>query len=299
MHPRRLVVPLAVLAALLAPLAAAQDAAPGVPPSATRATAGPIEVAVWVAHANGTAATALPPGDAGILHVNLTSSSNVTLDVHANATGPTGYALVQDPAVASPSLVANGSAERSWSFAVPAGATAGGASFTVTIDVIGPDGNATAQSTIVHAIAVVPAPVPVPPAPGPNYTLIGGAAAAVLVVGAGAFALTRRRRPKPVPRSATLQKMEMERQAQRARTEEERVAITQQIQESEAQKAQARDLQILKAKRADAEKMIELLEKRLQAGQITPLQHQKMVEKKQADIARIDAEIAEVEARAG
>ncbi|HWH09202.1 MAG TPA: hypothetical protein VNX21_08380, partial [Candidatus Thermoplasmatota archaeon] len=95
-------------------------------------------------------------------------------------------------------------------------------------------------------------------------------------------------------RSQALREVELEERA--AKRPEEAAVIQQELRQQEKVKEKRRDLQILEAKRADVLKTMDLLRKRHEAGGLTKLQYDNMVAKKQADLQRIEAEIAQMEA---
>jgi len=69
----------------------------------------------------------------------------------------------------------------------------------------------------------------------------------------------------------------------------------QEIRQQERVRTERRELQILEAKRADALKGIDLLKKRHELGALSKLQYDNMVAKRQAELAKIEAEIAAME----
>lgn len=186
-------------------------------------------------------------------------------------------------------LPPTGAREEPFAFRVAPGASPGflSVSFTVTVD--------GASESGVLTIEVVPAPAPAPEGPSPAVVAIG-LGAAVLVAGGAWYAVARARRPRAKPKSATLQRMEMEKQLEQAKTVEQKAAIQEEIRAVEAEKSHARDLQILEAKRADVERTIDLLKKRHDAGQLTRLQYERMVEKKLDELDRINSELVAAEA---
>lgn len=173
--------------------------------------------------------------------------------------------------------------------------------YAFTVDVLAEhtDGNVTfvGRGGSEGTLAVASAAAPAPPAGLPTSWLLGGAAVLLLAAGAGAWALRergQRRRMRGETRSRALREAQME---ERARRKPEQAAVIQQeIRAEEKVRERRRDLQILDAKRADALRSIELLRKRHESGGLTKLQHDNMVGKKRADLARIEAEIAAAEA---
>lgn len=142
------------------------------------------------------------------------------------------------------------------------------------------------------------------PAPGipTTYLLAGGA---VVVVGAGAavFAMKQRREKRLMNqaprRSQVMREMELEREMEKVAAKDPEAAqeIRQEIRVQEQVREKRRELQILEAKRADVLKGMDLLRKRHEAGGLTKHQYDNMVAKKQQDLQRIEAEIAEMEAQ--
>lgn len=161
------------------------------------------------------------------------------------------------------------------------------------------DGNATLlrQGAASLSVYVVAPDAPV----APNYLLIGGGLALLGVLAAGGLAYRRsaeRRRMNAAPRrSQVMREMELEKQLERAaeKDPEQAAVIKAEIREQEQVRETRREMQILLAKRADALKTLDLLRKRHEAGGLTKLQYDNMAAKKQADLAKIDAEIAAME----
>jgi hypothetical protein len=126
---------------------------------------------------------------------------------------------------------------------------------------------------------------------------VGGAAVVLVAAGAGALVArqrSQRRKMRGQTRSQALREVELEERAQKR--PEEAAAIQAELRQQEKVKEKRRDLQILEAKRADVHKTLDLLKKRHEAGGLTKLQYDNMVAKKQQDLARIEADIAAMEA---
>lgn len=181
-------------------------------------------------------------------------------------------------------------------FAAPP--TAGTARFSFTIDAVSYNG--TNVSSSAHGTGsgeVVIAGSVVAPAPGiPRSFLIGAGVILLAAIVAGAYGVRQRnvrRRMRGRTRSTTLKELEQE---EKARKPEHLVQVQQEIRQQEQVRAQRRELQILIAKRADAQKGIELLRKRHELGALSKLQYDNMVAKRQGELAKIEAEIAQMEA---
>ena len=309
---------LALLAALVLPHATASGFEP--PEGAARLEVGGVEVAHWAsAEAEDGpwegVATELGPGAQGLLRFGIPNRGNASAaeDGSPNATtwlvayvnltseGMTfeepALVLTSDPRV---SLVWVYDATN---FTVAADA-AGNVTYAFTVDLHEATGNGTTllgSATGEGSLAVADAELPAPP--GVPVTWLAAGGAAVLVAGgAGAIALKRRRdraRMNAAPRrSQVMREMAMERELERAREKEPERAqqIQQEIRQQEKVREVRRELQILEAKRADALKTLDLLRKRHEMGGLTKLQYDNMVAKKQADLQRIEAEIAQMEA---
>ncbi|HWG90170.1 MAG TPA: hypothetical protein VNZ52_04895, partial [Candidatus Thermoplasmatota archaeon] len=142
--------------------------------------------------------------------------------------------------------------------------------------------------------------------PGTNWVQIALIAGAVLVLGGGGYALlARRKKPTAAPRSQTLQRIEMERQIERLEKKAEEdpeaaaqvEALKQEQREQELVRQKSRERMIVEAKRDDALKSIDLLKKRREAGQLTELQFNKMMEKKTEQLEALERELSEMDAR--
>lgn len=192
------------------------------------------------------------------------------------------------------------------STAFTAPAEEGNASYTFTVEVYdeADDGNVTlvGSGSGEGVVLVQAAEAPIPPSATriPRTWLIAGIALLVLGGGAAAYAARQRsirRRMKGAPRSQVMREMELEQKLERAKTKdpEQAVVIQKEIRQAEQVREKRRELQILEAKRADALKTLDLLKKRHESGGLTKLQYDNMAAKKQADLARIEAEIAEME----
>jgi hypothetical protein len=216
--------------------------------------------------------------------VNLTSSSlrfdNATLTIEAAGNDTWSY--------------------RAANFVAPA--DAGNASYQLSVAVLD-NGTQVAQANATGSVAVqaVVAPAPAPGVPTSWY--VGGGLAALVVLGAVVVGLrqhsVRRKMNEGPKRSQVMREMEMEKELQRAQQKDpERAAeIKAEIRQQEQVREQRRELQILEAKRADVLKTMDLLRKRHEAGGLTKLQYDTMLAKRQADLERIEREIAEMEAQ--
>lgn len=231
------------------------------------------------------------PGEGGNVVFTLTPPANASSPLNATIELPatlSGLEWLGDSS-RELSMPATGVREEAFAFRVAPGASPGFVKVDFTLTVQG------ASESGVLTLEVVPAPSP--PAEGPGtLTIVLGVGAAALVIGGAAYAVARARKPKARPKSETLQRIEMEKQLESAKTVEEKQAIREEIKAVEAEKSRARDLQILEAKRADVERTIDLLKKRHDAGQLTRLQYEKMVEKKLDELDRINEELVAAEA---
>ena len=222
---------------------------------------------------------------------------NLTSDTLAFATP--NLVLALDPRMSS-----------TWAFADTAFTSnlteAGPASYNFTVEVYreDADGNATLLGTATGGGAVQVASVVVdqPPVGLPTSYLVAGGAA-VVVGGAAALYAMRQRRERRIMnqaprRSQVMREMELERELEKVQEKEpERAAeIKEEIRAQEVVREKRRELQILEAKRADVLKTMDLLRKRHETGGLTKHQYDNMVAKKQQDLTRIEAEIAQMEA---
>lgn len=315
----RRVLPAALFAlVLLAPLVAASGASP--PAEATRVDVANRTAYHWLGNAtNGTGAFDLSvlaevePGAAAALHVATLMDRQ-----DANATAIVWFVNVTSEALSFENASASTRKEYGETpvtseafhfaaFAFTAPSAEGTYGYDVTFEgyadengTLVPLGSATSVGTVVVAAIDVPLP-PVGPTTSPLlWTGLALMLLGVLVV--GGFAAKRRadrRRMNAAPkRSQVMRDMELERKLERAKEKDPDQAqvIQQEIRAQEHVREKRRELQILEAKRADALKTIDLLRKRHEAGGLTKLQFDNMVAKKQADLARIEAEIAQMEA---
>jgi hypothetical protein len=158
-----------------------------------------------------------------------------------------------------------------------------GANGTVVLDTFGGSGPDIVAST------VAPAPFLTPP------LLVAGGAVLLVAVALGAYGLRQRnlrRRMRGRTRSSTLQQLERE---EAARKPEQVQRVQQEIRQEEQVRSRRRELQILDAKRADAQKGLEMLKKRHEMGALSKLQYGQMSAKRQAELSKIEAEIAQME----
>ena len=293
------------LVALLAPLALA--AAP--PPDAETASASDgVRIAYWTGEENDTRDVAYAPGEVGFLWFAVrvdAGATNATNGTNASAaawTSATINVTSADLAFDSPTLTlapVNGSewAIGNLEFTVPENASAQ-ASYAWTATVWRDENGTLVPLASPSGGAPVSVVAPAPPPTGlPREWLVGGAAVVLVAVGAGALAArsrAQRRKMRGQTRSQALREVELEERAEKR--PEEAAVIRQELRQQEKVKEKRRDLQILEAKRADVLKTMELLRKRHEAGGLTKLQHDNMLAKKQADLQRIEAEIAAMEA---
>jgi hypothetical protein len=167
-----------------------------------------------------------------------------------------------------------------------------------------PASNATASVTTLSGGGVVPilavvVPTPAPLVPTPY--LVGGGVVLLVAVAIGAYAVRernlKRRMQGEKRRSQVMREMELEKELERVEEKqpEKAAAIKQEIRQQEVVREKRRELQILEAKRADVLKNMDLLRKRHEMGGLSKLQFDNMIKKREADLAKIEAEIAEME----
>lgn len=303
MTPRRDALVFAFLA-LLAPLALAQDAA--LPSGAEGVTTGGVSVQTWI----GTADQREDDVEAGtaadiwfaVRTENLSENATARV-VYVNFTGATPADLVPN----GTGLVFRLNATANWSrqfvhVTVPATAT-GAVDWFARFEAMDEVGNGTLTVASGQLTGGVAIRAPIVEEPGlPTSYLVAGAAALVVGGGAAVYGLRRRAERKRIERaprrSQALREQQMETRLERAQ-EKQRVEEVQQIQQEIRQeqvvREKRRELQILEAKRADALKTLELLRKRHEAGGLSKLQYDNMAAKKQGDLDRIEAEIAQME----
>lgn len=285
------------LALLLAlPMALAQEAEkPIVTPSdAETVQVGNLTLAHWVGSATATERNVSANGTASLWFAvrNATSPVTVFLNVTAQGVGvPNGTLVVtgiQSVALDLSNVTSDTNA--SYTFAGEAYEDQNG-----TLVLVGP----VSGSGAFVVLGAIEVPVP-PGGVSPLWIVAGLALLGVLVV--GGFAAKRsaeRRRMNAAPRrSQVMRDLELERKLERAEERDpgQAAVIKQEIRQQEQVREKRRELQILEAKRADALKTIDLLKKRHEAGGLTKLQYDNMVAKKQQDLQRIEAEIAQMEA---
>jgi hypothetical protein len=132
---------------------------------------------------------------------------------------------------------------------------------------------------------------------------VGGGAALLVVLGVVVYGLrqrsVRRRMNEGPRRSQVMREMALEQELTRAKDPERAAEIKAEIRQQEQVREKRRELQILEAKRADVLKTMDLLRKRHEAGGLTKHQYDTMLAKRQADLERIEREIAEMEAAGG
>ena len=326
---RRTFVPATLLAMLvaLAPLALGQDTvAPPADASVVEGTQ--VAFAHWVGSGDavngsfdsGATATLWLAASALAPRLNDTGTEEPTNATDENATEPpspaaaaawfavvnlTADGLTFTPATVTLAVPEN---ETEWALdnvtisAIGAATGATGYAFTVTLHEGAPDGPVVETFDGTGSVTVQQVIVP-PPPPGVSSTPLLVGLVAVLVVGAGGAALAVRQRrerarmERAPRRSQALREQQLETRMQRAQQKEraeEVQEIQQEIRQQEKVREVRRELQILEAKRADAMKTLDLLRKRHEAGGLSKFQYDAMVAKKQADLERIEREIAEM-----
>jgi len=269
------------------------------------------------------------PADSG----NTTTDNATTDNATANATTPqpapiTGYvAYVNVTTEFGPaSFVLDNAADAPEWDAASAPLTAIAAvnttsSYTFSIDVLEVrDANATLVSTSSGSgtfSIVVPYVAPAPVEPGLPLGLIIGAAAAIVVVGGGATLAVRRKqaaeratmnrtatRRSQALREETVEKKlakvgkleTSKREADVVQAQEIRQQVEVEIRQEEKQREVRRERQILEAKKTDVLKTMDLLKKRHEMGGITEHQYKTMLAKRQVDLDKIEADIAQMDA---
>lgn len=191
------------------------------------------------------------------------------------------------------------------SFAFRAANTLPNASASYTVSVEGFAVNATGNWTKLGAAVgtgqltidsvAASAPVGIP-----TWAYYAGGAGLLLVVGVIVYSARQRNlrtRMRGDTRSQALREAELEELARKK--PEQAAVIKQEIRQQETVREKRRELQILEAKRADIEKNMGLLKKRHEMGALSKLQYDQMVAKKQAELVKLDAEIAAMEAADG
>jgi len=284
---------------LLAPAALASVISP--PAGAALHSSARAEPAVWVGNETTASNEPVHPGDAVIAFFALHALAP------SNETNATRYALVNvsgtvptfAPTQLNLTLVANSTGWVVQNVTVPTSADAQpGPVFFYNATVYESTPNATvllgsfggSGPNVVASVVTAPAPF----LRGP--VLVGGGIVLLLAVALGAYGLRQRnlrRRMRGRTRSQALQEIERE---EAARKPEQAAQVQQEIRQQEQVRTQRRELQILEAKRADAQKGIELLKKRHEMGALSKLQHDTMVAKRQAELARIEPESAATQA---
>lgn len=272
---------LLALAPLLAPALAAPGDAP--PPAAARSQLGNVTAYAWTGLADGTPRTAWSASESGTLFLVLDGTNATAGFVNGTlSVSPTAAASL-DLASFSMPLAAGARVDRPFAFTLAD--LEGDVTFTLALFV---SGNGTsANATLTVPVTVTRAPVAPPSGLSP---LAIGALAAVVLVGGGAWLYARsKRQVKVAPRSRALREEAIE----RGRRPEEAAVVAEEVRREEAVRVERREVQILQAKRADAQRTIERLDERRAAGQLTELQHARMTEKKRAELADIERQIRE------
>lgn len=180
---------------------------------------------------------------------------------------------------------------------VPTGTNASGPAFNYTATVFesGPNGSVVLETFAGSGPLIVTGTIQ---APAPFLTtpvLIGGGIVVLLAVAIGAYSVRQRnvrRRMRGKTRSTTLQQLEQE---EKAKKPEQQAQVQQEIRQQEVVRTQRREMQILEAKRADAQKGLDLLKKRHEMGALSKLQYDNMSAKRRAELERIEAEIEQME----
>ncbi|GEM_PF-5087891 len=291
---------LAALVLALAPLALAADATT---PPAGAATVATSPVAVNVTYFTGpdaaTLNATLKAGEPGTVWVGVQGlSANETVLVNLTSSNVTF-----DNATLTIQAAGNDSwSYRSANFAAPT--AAGNATYALDVRLLDANGTLLGQATAtgsfsVEGTAVVPAPAPAVP----TAWYVGGGLAVLVLAGVLAYGArqrsVRRRMNEGPKRSQVMREMELERQLEKVEEKDPEQAqqIKAEIRQQEQVREKRRELQILEAKRADVLKTMDLLRKRHEAGGLSKLQYDTMLSKRQADLERIEREIAEMEAQ--
>jgi len=296
---------LALVALLtLIPLVLASGASP--PEGATPVAPGSSVAYHWLGNASAVAPSVEPGADALLNVAALMDRSD------ANATAIVWYVNATSDSLAFPnasavlrkeySNVTTSEAYHFASFAFRAPDSTGTYAYRLSLDQYAEtNGTLVALQTanVTGEVVVATAEVPAPPAGIPTTWIIAGAAVLVVGAAAGAFGMRqraiRRRMNEGPRRSQVMRELELEKRMEKAKAPEHVAEIKQEIRQAEQVREKRRELQILEARRADALKTIDLLRRRHESGGLTKLQFDNMVAKKQADLVRIEAEIAQME----
>ncbi|MFA5860930.1 MAG: hypothetical protein WDA16_04485 [Candidatus Thermoplasmatota archaeon] len=294
---------LTLVLALFVPAAFGQEILP--PPGAGEATIGGVSVAWWAGPtiADQRVNASVPAGGADQFWVRMATDDIVTGGGPLNVSGRTWFVNLSSTDIVfdNASLFGNVTVPQPADTAaflttrlhVPANAQ-GSVSLALNITILEQRGNQTvllgsALQTLTLQVAA--------PAGLPSWAYALGGVLIVLVVGVTVYALRERnlrRRMRGTVRSQALREAELEEIAQKK--PEQAAVIKQELRAQEQVREKRRDLQILEAKRADVEKNLVLLKKRHEMGALSKHQYDQMVAKKQAELAKLSAEIAEMEA---
>ncbi len=298
MRRSRFTLVIALTLLVLAPLGATQGTPP-VPDDAAEAQVGPATVYAWVAGANVTAGTngtldlALDLHENGTYNATWTVTGDGNVEVLDVGGFETGNLTVTNATGDTPEYAS------SLSFHVPEGST-GTASFTVNVTLHEAQerngtGNGTTNTTTVWAevgsgtlnptVDIVQPPTPpAGPDEDPNWLLIGAVGAVVAASAVGGYALYKRRQEPLAPRrSRALQELE----AEQERKPDARAEAMEEAREAQEQAQQSREVQILEAKAEDHQRGIDLARKRLDQGEITEHQFQRIKERKEEALERV------------
>lgn len=278
---------LLALLALLTP-AAAHVGHWGTPVPLADGTAYLFAETAGVACGEGEGRSSFEPGGAGVLcaYWEPGNVSGETRALRLAATAPSGVTL----SVANATATAGAAADvrfLSIPFTLAGNATAGVRSAAANLTLLR---NATVSESKTSAWTFEIAPA-ASPAPGTNWPLLAGVGALVAAGAVGVYAVTRKRQVKAAPRSSALQQMELEKRIEKAKAPEEVEALKEEAAAAERERAVSREAQIVEAKIRDVRTGLDRLKQRLDAGQLTRLQYDKMREKREAELEALEREL--------
>lgn len=280
------------LAALLiaSPLALAQEGKPVIPPAdAAEVVVGNYTLTYWTTPAG----VELAPGGNGSLYFQLSAANNTTI-TGVNATLTSGMLAFANASISFVPETANATTTFFGSIFNVSALAEGNASYSF---------NVTTNETSLLGEGLVPIATvvvaPVAPLFPTSYYWIGGGVL-LLAIALGAYSARQRavkKRMRGRTRSSTMQELELEERAEKK--PEQAAQIKQEIRAQETVREKRRELQILEAKRADVHKNMDLLKKRHDMGGLSKLQYDNMIAKRKAELAKIEADIADMEAADG
>jgi hypothetical protein len=307
--PTLLLVSLAILLFAAIPMGLAhEEDRSGVtepPHDAALATNGPVGFWTWTSEPGNTSSTdVLEPGASGVLQVaweDMPDGGNATYNATVAASAPDGMTLTGSGTFETGNITGDDTRGpfhlgSGIDFAVNEGFE-GTRTFTVNATVFEANttqrngtGNETVNVTTwerVDAASLsydLDVKKPAPPPDGLPWLVIGGlvAAGGALAAG-GAYVYRRRQGPRAPRRSQALQELEAE-------DDEE---VQQQVEQERAEERKSRELRILEAKAEDHQEGIERARKRLEEGELTEHQFERIKERKEEALQDVLDEIEE------